>query len=252
MAMTMIMTMNHRMCGARSEMRVNLAQQEVAPPAVRAVSPAVWSLENPTPAAGTQLLLRQGQPLMPALQACCLRDAFVRKVHVAQRAEQVGGRARHRVHEEREVACLRQRMPDAVVVRCLKDWAPHVGLTWQLLTRRDLLAGGRLQQREDNSCNITRHGALQLKHSDGDREVELWASSGPARSQPYVALLPKREAERTRKEMGSWCGTARPGTQNFLGNTIKMHRALGTRQETPKARRAEPAVSQQSVRQGNC
>ena len=55
------------------------------------------------------MLLRQGQPPMPALQACCLRDAFVLKVHVAQREEQVGGRARHRVHEERDVARLRQR-----------------------------------------------------------------------------------------------------------------------------------------------
>ena len=66
-----------------------------------------------------------------ALQACCLRHSFVLKVRVAQREELVGGRARHQVHEEREVARLRQRCiaavahahchvaADAEVERCL-------------------------------------------------------------------------------------------------------------------------------------
>ena len=60
---------------------------------------------------------------------------------------------------------------DAVVVRYLKERAPHVGLTWQLVIRRDIFAGVRL--REDNSCCVATHNALQLKHSDGNGEVEL-------------------------------------------------------------------------------
>ena len=74
---------------------------------------------------------------MPALQACYLRHTFVLKVDVAQREEQVGGRACHWVHEESEVARLRQRSlaavahahcqvaADAVVVRCLKKSRHH-------------------------------------------------------------------------------------------------------------------------------
>ena len=50
-----------------------------------------------------------GQLLVPALQACRLRHMLVLKVHVAQREEPCQWtRARNRVHEEREVARLRQ------------------------------------------------------------------------------------------------------------------------------------------------
>ena len=74
---------------------------------------------------------------MPALQACSLRRAFVLQVHVAQGEELVGRRPRHRVHEKREVARLRQsslaalahvhrqERADAVAVRCLQEGAPH-------------------------------------------------------------------------------------------------------------------------------
>ena len=103
---------------------------------------------------------------MPALQACCLRRAFVLQVHVARCEELVGGRPRHRVHEEREVARLRQsslaavahvhcqERADAVVVRCLQERAPHVGLPWQLRIRGGTIAGGR-PRRGRNSCPDT-------------------------------------------------------------------------------------------------
>ena len=76
------------------------------------------------------MLLRQGELFTPALQARCLGHTFVLKVHAAQREELVGGRARHRVHEEREVQrCLAavahaQVAADDVVVRCLEERAP--------------------------------------------------------------------------------------------------------------------------------
>ena len=81
-------------------------------------------------------------------------DTFVLKVHVAQREELVGGRARHWVHEEREVARLRQRClaavahahcqvaADAVVVRCLEERASSKE-TWQLPSERPLRAASR-------------------------------------------------------------------------------------------------------------
>ena len=69
------------------------------------------------------------QLLMPALQ------------------ELVGGGTRQRVHEDREVARLRQsslaavahaqcqHRADAVAVCCLQVGAPHVGVPWQILVR---------------------------------------------------------------------------------------------------------------------
>ena len=53
-------------------------------------------------------LHRTNKISLPALQACCLRRAFVLHMHVAQREELIGGRPRHPVREEREVARLRQ------------------------------------------------------------------------------------------------------------------------------------------------
>ena len=41
-------------------------------------------------------------------RAAC-KSAFVLRVHVAQREELIGGRSRHLVHEERDVAPLRHR-----------------------------------------------------------------------------------------------------------------------------------------------
>ena len=52
----------------------------------------------------------------------------------------------------------RQVVADAVMIRCLEKRAPHIGLTWQLLSRRDLFACGRLRREDNSSCN-TRHGA---------------------------------------------------------------------------------------------
>ena len=73
---------------------------------------------------------------MPALQARRLRRTLVLQVGIAQGAELVGGRTRHRVHEDREarlrqssLAALahvqRQQRADAVVVRRLQEGAPH-------------------------------------------------------------------------------------------------------------------------------
>ena len=164
---------------------------------------------------GHCVLLRQGQLLLPALQACCLRHTFVLKVHAAPREELVGGRARHRVDDEREVARLRQRClaavahnhcqvaANAVVVRCLKEQAPHVGLTWQLLIR-DLFAGERLR-REDNWCCVARHKATMTERS---------SSGWMRRAAPLV----------------TW--TRRGTEKHFTKNTIWPCSALGTRQET--------------------
>ena len=68
----------------------------------------------------------------------------------------------------------RQVAADAVVARCLKERAPHVGLT--------------------------RHGALQLKHSDCDGEVDRWTLAAK-----------KRKAGRIGKEMGPWCDMDQTG-----------------------------------------
>ena len=74
-----------------------------------------------------------GQLLVPALQARRLRITLLLKMHVIKLEEAVGGRARNRVHEEREVTRLRQRSlatvahahgqetTNTVVVRCLQD-----------------------------------------------------------------------------------------------------------------------------------
>ena len=75
---------------------------------------------------------------MPApLQARRWCHALVLQVRIAQGEELVSGGTRHRVHEDREVARLRQsscaavthaqcqHRADAVVVRCLQKGAPH-------------------------------------------------------------------------------------------------------------------------------
>ena len=89
-------------------------------------SPAVW---------------RPEKALLPPTSHACAASAspanpLVLKMHVAESEEMVSGRARNWVHEEREVARLRQRTPaavahahhqetaNAVVVRCLQERVP--------------------------------------------------------------------------------------------------------------------------------
>ena len=90
-------------------------------------SPVVWGQKGKHLSQSTDLLL--SQLLMPALQARRLCHALVLQVRVAHGEELVGGGTRHRVHEDREVARLRQsslaavahaqcqHRADAVVVR---------------------------------------------------------------------------------------------------------------------------------------
>ena len=126
---------------------------------------------------------------MPALSACCLRRAFVLPVHVAQREELIGGRPRHRVHEEREVARLRQsslaavahvhrqERADDVVVRCLQEGA-HM-----------LECPGSSSSEEPASTSAAARDTIssRLERSDADgkaerglvRELGRYARNGP-------------------------------------------------------------------------
>ena len=108
---------------------------------------------------------------MPALQARRLRITLRSEIHVTEREGTVGGRARNQILEELEVARLRQRSlavahahaqetANAVVVRCLKERAPHVGLPWHLVISGDRLAGCRNRRRLHVRCR-TRHTQLQ-------------------------------------------------------------------------------------------
>ena len=81
-------------------------------------------------------------------------------MHVTEPEDAVGGRARNRVHEEREVARLRHRSlaavshargqetANAVVVRCPKERAPHVGLSWLLLAVKFVVGSTRAASRD--------------------------------------------------------------------------------------------------------
>ena len=112
---------------------------------------------------------------MPALQARYQRRALVLHVHVAQGEELVGGRTRHWVHENREVARLRQsslaavarvhrqQRADAVVVRCLQEGEPHVGVPWQVLEEAPSLAADTA---EDATRGTSR--AMKLPQARGE------------------------------------------------------------------------------------
>ena len=147
-------------------------------------------------------------------------------------------------HNVRRHPCLaavahahRQVAADAVVVLCLEERASHVGLTCQLLIRSDIFVGGRL--RRGNSCCM-RHSALQLKHSDGDGEVELGQVQG--------------HVDRTITWLCCWADRERNGPLVGHGpdQTHQDAPCAWNQAGNPKARRAEPAVSQESVRQGSC
>ena len=122
---------------------------------------------------------------------CKHAACFVLKVHVAQREELVSGRARHWVHEEREVARLGprslaavthahcQETADAVVVRCLKERAPHVGLALQLLVRGGFFAGGRLRRENQEHNDSTSSIATSKWRCRQKRSWANWERNGP-------------------------------------------------------------------------
>ena len=93
---------------------------------------AVWGRKGERHLRRAQtLLLRQGQLLMLALQACCLQRAFVLQVHVAQRGELIGGRPRHQVHEERGGTTATEQL------FCCGTWSsPEPMLWWHAASRR--------------------------------------------------------------------------------------------------------------------
>ena len=155
-----------------------------------------------------------GQLLTPALQACCLRRAFVFQVHVAHREELVGGRPRHRVHEEREVARLRQsshaavahvhrqERADAVVVRCLQEEAPHVGVPWHFVVRGDRFAGGRLRL---NSCCSTRRNRSSWSTPSLTESPGLGRFGASSIKTLSSVAATKRKLGETSKKLGPWC-----------------------------------------------
>ena len=114
---------------------------------------------------------------MPALQACCLRHTFVLKVHVAQREELVGGRARHWVHEERELARL----------RCLAA----VPMLWWYTASR---SGHHMLDWPGRLLCIRRHKRSSWSTATLP-EKSSWASS----------LLPKKELGESEKKWATWC-----------------------------------------------
>ena len=125
------------------------------------------------------MLQWQSQPLMPALQARCLRETSL----LSHNVRNWTAGARHQVHKEREVARLRQcciaavahahcqKRANAVVVRCLQKRAPHVGLSWQILIRKETIAGGR--PRRDATRATTRDMKLPLVRGDAGGSAEL-------------------------------------------------------------------------------
>ena len=78
-------------------------------------SPAVWCPKNALlPSKRTAVVPWRGSnySFMRCKQAAC--GSLLREMHVTERKERVGGWTRDRVHEEREVARLRQRSLAAV------------------------------------------------------------------------------------------------------------------------------------------
>ena len=205
------------MCGARSQCSVSRS------------SPAVWGRKRES----------NGQLLMPALQACCLRGAFVLQVHVAQREELIGGRPRRWVHEEREVARLRQsslpavahahcqKHADAVVVRSLQK-RPHVCPGNSSSEEKPSLA-------EDSSGDVTpattRDMKLPVVRGDAGGNSELEQVQHMF-EQNITQLLRRRGSWAETPEMGSGATWTRQGTQNFPRNTVETCSALGARHET--------------------
>ena len=148
-------------------------------------------------------------------------------------------RASHRVHEEREVARLRQRCLAAVkahrqetadaVVHCLKERAPHVGLAWLLLVRGDIFAGGR-RRRENHSCCITRHKRSSWSTATLTERLRLGRFS--TCSITTLSCAAAKRGTGNRERIGP---LVRHGPEqarkNFPRNTAWMHRALGNRKE---------------------
>ena len=112
-------------------------------------------------------------PVAWAAHACVAstrgRVALLREVLVTEREETVSGGMRH---EDREVARLRQRSlaavahahghvaPDAVVVSCLQQRAPRVGLAQLLVVGVAHLDSGSRRQGHRLCCR-TRHSQHQ-------------------------------------------------------------------------------------------
>ena len=167
---------------------------------------------------------------MPALQARRLRRALLLQVHVAHGEEIVGGGTRHQVHENREVARLRQSSLAAVahahrasslVADPSKDPARGTSRAMKLPLVR-VVTGGRPRQGP----------GLRLDQNIKQR------------------CCTKRELGRKRKNWAPDATWTRPGTQNFHRSQVVQ--CAWNQAGNPTTRRAEPIVSQAAKHQGIC
>ena len=202
---------------------------------------------------------------MPALSACCLRRAFVLPVHVAQREELIGGRPRHRVHEEREVARLRQsslaavarvhrqERADDVVVRCLQEGAHMLECPGSSSSEEP--ASLAADPAEDSTSAAARDTiSSRLERSDADGKAER----GLVRRR---LVTTSRGAAATKKELGRYArngplerhgpDSARKTSPGILSGRASAWSLAGN-PANPTTRRAGPAVSQESEHQISC
>ena len=191
----------------------------------------------------TNLLLRQ--TTTRCKHAAC-DVAFVLQMHVTQREELVGGRPRHQVHEEREVARLRQsslaavahvhrqERADAVGVRCLQEEAPHVGVPGSSSSEESRLEHSDADGKAELELVRRRLAKTSRSAAATKRELRRNARNGPLmrhgpdwarRTSPgilsrrAVRLKPGRKPNRTSRRASSLPGVGAPW--QFLSSDLR-------------------------------
>ena len=201
---------------------------------------------------------------MPALQARRLRHALVLQVRIAQGEELVGGGTRHRVHEDREVARLRQcslaavahaqcqHRADAVVVRSLRR-GHHM-----------LECPGKSSS--EGSRRLAADPAVETQLVPTSRDMARtpgWSTAllavGSSLKQVRrrldqnidAPLLPAKSWAETR-EMGPWCDMVQTGHARFPQEHCRVVQCARKPGRKPNNTSAEPAVFQVPEFQGTC
>ena len=164
---------------------------------------------------------------MPALQARRLRHALVLQVRIAQGEELVGGGTRHRVHEDREVARLRQsslaavaraqcqHRADAVVVRCLQK-EPRTLECPGHSSSEEASSSAADPAVETTRANSRDMASSRLEHSDADGKVELEQVRRKLVRTSRSAAATKGSWAETRA-MGPWCDVVHTRSRRALG-----------------------------------
>ena len=180
------------------------------------------------------------QLLMPALQACCLRRAFVLRVHVTHGEELVCARPGHRVHES-----AKWHDCDRAALLWHAFIAKNAPMLWYAASKRGHQVwecpGNSSSEEKTSLAPGTQLVPRRLVRGDAGGDVELGQSARSIKTFSSAAAT-KSELGRNGQEMGPWCDVDQTRHAKLPQEYCQDVRCAWSQAQNPTTRPAGPAA----------